>query len=87
MSKSLNVEIFCNNTFCQWFPDRSMKEVLEHISKYEGVQRLSDLKLSYLVFQKSDFGNYKGVYGKYHRLCSINSTGKEKPKFFDLIKG
>lgn len=87
MGKSINVEIFCNGVFCQWFPARTMKEVLTQISKYEGVERLSDLKLSYLVFQKSDKGPYRGVYGRYHKVCSINATGREKPKFFDPIKG
>lgn len=41
----------------------------------------------YLVFQKSDNGTYRGVYGRYHKVCSINATGREKPKFFDPIKG
>lgn len=92
MGKSIKVEIFCNGVFFQWFPARTMKEVLTQISKYEGVERLSDLKLSdlklsYLVFQKSDKGPYRGVYGRYHKVCSINATGREKPKFFDPIKG
>jgi hypothetical protein len=38
---------------------------------------------SYLVFQNSKDGKYKGMDGKsYHLVSRINSKGKEKPKFF-----
>lgn len=86
MTKNFNVEIFSNNTFLNWFPASSMKEVLNFIAKYEGVIRLSDLKLTYLIFQQTDHGVYQGLASRYHRVCSIHATGKEKPKFFSLVK-
>ena len=86
MTKSLNVEIFKNNTFLQWFPATSIKDVLSFIARYEKIERMSDIKLSYLVFQQSNNGRYKGLSGRYTKVCSIHATGNEKPKFFDLIQ-
>lgn len=81
--KDLAVEIFHNNTFCKWFPAHSIKEVLETIQRLEGKELIAEIEYSYLVFQNSKDGKYKGMDGKsYHLVSRINSKGKEKPKFF-----
>lgn len=87
MVKVLNVEVFSDNKFCYCFPAFSMRDILLSISKDEGVERLSDLKKSYLIYQQSDKGSYKdiGETGRYYKVCSINATGKERSKFFEKI--
>ena len=84
MTKRLDVEIFHNNKFLQWFPASSIKEVLQVIARYENIERMEDITLSYLVFQQTDKGRYKGLAGRYTKICSIHATGKEKPEFFKL---
>lgn len=87
MVKALNVEVFSDNKFCYCFPAFSIKDILLSISKDEGVERLSDLKKAYLIYQQSDKGSYKETGGteRYHKVCSINATGKERSKFFEKI--
>lgn len=82
--KQFNVEIFCNGCFVQWFPANSMSEILIHISRYEGVSKLKDLKLSYLIFQPNPNGRWESLGSRYHMACRINSNGKEKPEFFKI---
>ena len=83
MSKDLAVEVFYDNTFCKWFPAHSIREVLDTIQRLEGKERIAELDYSYLVFQKTKCGQYKGMEGQsYHLVSRINSKGKEKSKFF-----
>ena len=80
-----NVEIFSNGKFYQWFPADSMSDIFRQIAKYEGVSKLHDLKLTYLVFQSNPKGHWESLGGRYHMACRINSSGKEKPEFFRLL--
>ena len=80
-----NVEIFNNGKFWKWYPADTMRGVLDDIAHIEGVEKLCDLRLSYLVFQQSKSGRYSLAIGgrRYHMACAINTTGKERPYFME----
>ena len=82
---SFNVEIFHDGKFYQWFPANSMSEILTHIARYEGVSKLKDLKLTYLIFQTNSNGRWESMGARYHRVCTINASGTEKPEFFRTV--
>lgn len=86
MPKYFNVEIFNNGKFLQWFPASSIKEIFSIISAYEGVSKLKDLKLSYLVFQADKHGRWHFGNTQYNRVCTINAKGTEKSEFFVTSK-
>lgn len=82
MPTHFNVEIFNNGKFVQWFPATSVKEIFSIIAKYEGVSKLKDLKLSYLIFQADNRGRWYFGNTHYNKVCTINAKGTEKPEFF-----
>lgn len=79
-----NVEIFHNGKFWKWYPAATMNGVLDGIAHIEGVERLCDLRLSYLVFQQSRAGRYSLGGRRYHLACAVNTTGAERPYFMEI---
>ena len=84
MKGLFNTEVFYEGKFVQWMCANSLSDLIQLIAKYERVDKLNDLKLSYLVFQENPEGRWKGTCGKWHLACRINCRGDEKPKFFEL---
>lgn len=82
-----NVEIFNKDgSFRAWFPARSMARVWETAAKYEAAEKLSDLKLSYLVFQQNEEGGYKFL-NNWHCACKINVKPDMKitPRYMERV--
>lgn len=84
-----NVEIFHNGKFWKWYPAATMKGVLDGIAHIEGAEKLCDLRLSYLVFQRSANGSYTYAMDgeNYHKACAVNATGAEVPYFITVEGG
>lgn len=72
--KYFHVEVFNHGTFRAWFPARSLKEVIATIFRLENAVNMSDLKLTYLIFQKNPDGRFTDSLYNYHKVGSLNAT-------------
>jgi hypothetical protein len=84
---SFDVEAFYNGKFYGWFPVSDMASLLNTLSDFERAEKVTDLKLSYLVFAPNPQGIYKSSTSSkhYQLVCRINSKGKECPEFFKKV--